>query len=71
MEKKQLLQQALKQLNDYIVKQKNLPSSDGLFVPLKDKSLEAVVTISSSKLDLTYTVFLQSWAPQKDWNSNK
>ena len=66
MEKKQLLQQALKQLNDYIVKQKNLPSSEGLFVQLRDRSLEGVVTISSSKLDLTYTVFVQSWAPQKD-----
>ena len=66
MEKKQLLQQALKQLNDYIVMQKNLASSEGLFEPLKDKSLDGVVTISSRKFDLTYTVFLQTWAPQKD-----
>jgi hypothetical protein len=67
MEKKQVLQQALKRLNDHPVKEMKLPSDEGLFIVSKGlSSRDDAVTISSSRLALEYTVVLQSWAPQKD-----
>ena len=67
VEKKQLLQKAIKQLNNHLVKEKGLASNIGLFVLQKKAfSGDATVTISSHDLDLSYSIFLQSWAPQKD-----
>jgi len=67
VEKKQVLQQALKRLNDHLVKEMNLTSDEGLFIVSKGlSSRDDAVTISSSRLVLEYMVVLQSWAPQKD-----
>ncbi len=62
-----MLQQALKQLNDCIVKDKGLASNVDLFFLSKGgENKDDVETISSHDLGLTYAIFLQSWAPQKD-----
>jgi len=70
MEKKQILQQALKQLNALLKEQMNISSDDGLFsesgYSLNNNGL---AKISSSKFEQVYTVLLQPWAPQKDINA--
>ncbi|NOQ87362.1 MAG: hypothetical protein GQ550_00410, partial [Gammaproteobacteria bacterium] len=67
VEKKQVLLQALKRLNDFLVKEMKLASDEGLFIILKGlSSRDDVVMIGSSLLALEYTVVLQAWAPQKD-----
>jgi len=70
MEKKQILQQALKQLNVLLKEAMDLSSSESLFsVSGRRSDSDGLVKISSSNLELAYTVLLQPWAPQKDINT--
>ena len=70
MEKKQILQQALNQLNILLTQQKNYTMDEQLFSSsVYAANSEYPVTIGSKHLDLTYNVLLQPWAPQKDINA--
>ena len=70
MEKKQILQQSLKQLNALLKEEKNFSSGEGLFsVSGRSSNGDGLVTISSSNPEQAYTVLLQPWAPQKDINA--
>lgn len=70
MEKKQLLHQTLKQLNNHCLKVQGEASNESLFVVTKEPVTEdGVVEIHNANLGMSYTVFLQSWAPQKDIDS--
>lgn len=67
VEKKQILQQALIQLNKLLESELSAAPSGDLFAAttrLSDSS--NLVTINSEQLGLEYTVFIQTWAPQKD-----
>ncbi|GMR00994.1 MAG: hypothetical protein BMS9Abin19_0340 [Gammaproteobacteria bacterium] len=69
MEKKQILQYALKQLNALLKEEMNLTSDEGLFSVFGNVSNSSgLLKISSSSLEQTYAVLLQPWAPQKDIN---
>ena len=70
MEKKQILQDALKQLNSYVSAQMSLPLSKDLFsLAGKVSDDDAPVTLNSDNNEQEYAVFVQSWAPQKDINA--
>lgn len=70
MEKKQILQQALKQLNTLLKAEKIVTSDEGLFSASgHNVNSDGLAKISSNDLDQTYTVLLQPWAPQKDINA--
>jgi len=70
MEKKQILQQALKQLNTLLRAEKAVTSDEALFSASgHDVNSDGLAKISSNDLDQTYTVLLQPWAPQKDINA--
>ncbi|MDT8281660.1 MAG: hypothetical protein RQ982_02480, partial [Gammaproteobacteria bacterium] len=70
MEKKQILQQALTQLNTLLKSETGSESSPDLFaVTTRLSGNSNLVTISSDPLALEYTVFIQAWAPQKDINA--
>jgi hypothetical protein len=70
MEKKQLLQQALKQLNALLKEQKNLTADEDVFsASAYVADSDGLAQISSSHLQQTYSVLLQPWAPQKDINA--
>ncbi len=66
MEKKQILQAALKRLNGMLEKKLSLDTDEKAFVISEDNG---VIKISGQNLALTYSVFIQPWAPQKDINS--
>ncbi|VAW53533.1 hypothetical protein MNBD_GAMMA06-741 [hydrothermal vent metagenome] len=72
MEKKQILQQALKRLNTQLTTQltteKNLTLTGNLFVAsgCTQNNNDGLAKISSNSLGQSYTVLLQPWAPQKD-----
>ena len=70
MEKKQILQQALKKLNALLKEEMNLSSTEGLFSITNSASYnDGPAKISSGNLDQIYNVFIQPWAPQKDINA--
>jgi len=70
MEKKQILQQALKQLNNMLPAKLLASADEALFTASPyNASGNGVAMISSDSLDLSYTVWLQPWAPQKDINA--
>ena len=70
MEKKQILQVALQQLNNSVGNEEN-PSPGGKPFSLAKQILgdREVVTLNSSNAAQQYTVFVQTWAPQKDINA--
>lgn len=70
MEKKQVFQQALKQLNN-LLKLKFGSAADGSLFAASGSVLndDGQLQISSSRSDQVYTVLLQPWAPQKDINA--
>ncbi len=74
MEKKQILQQALMQLNSAISKKKSLASSENLFSLSKQASRDkTTITLNGnnigSNIELAFNVMVQTWAPQKDINT--
>jgi hypothetical protein len=69
MEKKQILQQALKQLNSLLRAGLNVASDEASFSASYSVSSDNLAKINSSELDQAYTVLLQPWAPQKDINA--
>ncbi len=70
MEKKQILHQALKQLNALLKEQKNLTADEDVFsASTYVADSDGLAQISSSHLQQTYSVLLQPWAPQKDINA--
>jgi len=70
MEKKQILQVALQQLNDRISSEKSL-TDNALSFSLGKQVLDdrEIVTLDSGDAGHQYTVFVQAWAPQKDFNA--
>ena len=70
MEKKQILQQSLKQLNNLLPAKLRSTAGEALFTASPyNAGRNGVAKISSDSLDLSYTVWLQPWAPQKDINA--
>ena len=70
MEKKQILQQSLKQLNNLLPAKLRATAGEVLFTASPyNASSNGVAKISSDSLDLSYTAWLQPWAPQKDINA--
>lgn len=70
MEKKQILQQSLKQLNNLLLAKLRATAGEALFTASPyNAGRNGVAKISSDSLDLSYTVWLQPWAPQKDINA--
>ncbi|RKZ56225.1 MAG: hypothetical protein DRQ44_16925 [Gammaproteobacteria bacterium] len=71
MEKNQILQESLKQLNDHARAELSLASNENLF-ELASGSMQdydAVTINSSADPALSYKAFIQPWAPQKDINT--
>ena len=67
VEKKQVLQQALAQLNSRLHDELQPAVSGDLFsVKTRMASDSRQLTISSEQLEQEYTVLIQTWAPQKD-----
>jgi len=70
MEKKQILQQALKRLNGLLKSELRVASDEAFFSASSyNVNGDGLAKISSAGLDLAYTVLLQPWAPQKDINA--
>ena len=71
MEKKQILQEALKQLNDFMRKKKVLPPEESPFSVSNNllSNGEASVTLLLAGQEQRYAIFVQAWAPQKDINA--
>jgi hypothetical protein len=70
MEKKQILQQALMQLNDFVREQRQLASSENVFSLSEQTSMEnASITLSGVDMEQNFSVIVQAWAPQKDINT--
>ena len=70
MEKKQILQVALQQLNDYLGSELNRPASAMSFSLVKQVLDEReVITLDGGDAGCQYTVLVQAWAPQKDINA--
>ncbi len=69
MEKKQILQQALMQLNAFVCKQRRPDASENVFF-LSEHASETgdAVTLESSDFEQSLTVVVQTWTPQKDIN---
>ncbi|MFV2004482.1 MAG: type IV toxin-antitoxin system AbiEi family antitoxin [Gammaproteobacteria bacterium] len=71
MEKNQILQEGLKQLNDY-ARVSLTPEVSGDMFELASHSVEnydAVAINSSNNPEISYTGLVQPWAPQKDINA--
>ncbi len=70
MEKNQILQQALMQLNTASCNKQPLLSSENLFV-LSEPNLEGktALTLNTSNNQCIFNVMVQAWAPQKDINT--
>jgi len=70
VEKSQILQEGLKQLNDFARDEMNLALNENRFTLAKnDVDNYDAVAINSSNFGLFYTGFVQPWAPQKDINA--
>jgi len=71
VEKKQILQEALKQLNAFMRKKKALPAEEAPF-SLSESSLSngaTEIVLLWAGQEQRYPVFVQAWAPQKDINA--
>jgi hypothetical protein len=70
VEKRQILQLGLEQLNDFARSKMNLKPNDNLFT-LAEYAPERTdaVAITRTDQDQVYTGFVQPWAPQKDINT--
>ncbi len=70
MEKKQILQQAVTQLNTAISNSLPLTFNEKLF-SLSEQTTEGetLITLTSADKQLSFSVIVQTWAPQKDINS--
>ena len=70
MEKKQILQQALKQLNDFAVKNNPLVvESDAGRFSVKPSTQSTDGLLESECLEQPLLIMVQTWAPQKDLNT--
>ena len=70
MEKKQILQQALMQLNAFVREQRQLVSSENVFSLSEQTSMEKTpITLSGVDMGQNFSVIVQAWAPQKDINA--
>ena len=70
MENKQILQQAVKQLNNLCKQSMNHSSAEDLFsTSAYTSNSDEFTKISSNHFAQSYTVLLQPWAPQKDINA--
>jgi len=70
VEKKQILQKALKQLNGMLKDKVSLTVDEDAFsISAGASSSDGHAVIKSENLEQTYTVLLQAWAPQKDINA--
>ena len=70
MEKKQILQQALMQLNAFVRKERQLASSENVFYLSEQESIEkTAATLSGVDMEQDLSVIVQTWAPQKDINA--
>lgn len=70
VEKKQILQVALQQLNEVVGSDKNSAGSSGAFALTKQLSDgREIIGLDSSDGQLHYQVLVQTWAPQRDINS--
>ncbi len=70
MEKKQILQQALMQLNAFVREQRQLVSSENVFSLSEQTSMEKTpITLSGVDMEQSFSVIVQAWAPQKDINA--
>lgn len=70
MEKKQILQVALQQLNHYLRNELNLSAGEDFFSLAKRLSADReILSLNSVDAEQQYTVFAQAWAPQKDINT--
>ena len=71
MDKKQILQESLRQLNAYARKEKVSLGEEGLFSLSKKSSSSDVIEVSLlwQGQDQRYPIFVQAWAPQKDINA--
>ena len=66
MEKKQVLQQALMQLNAFIREERQLASSENVFSLSEQASMEnTTVTLSGVDMEQDLSVIVQTWAPKK------
>lgn len=70
MEKKQILQQALEQLNSVARNEVKLPPEDALFsISGRSRVEQGGAKLESPSLELSYSIVAQPWAPQKDINA--
>jgi len=69
VEKKQILQQALTRLNNFIENEAWLSPENNLFSLARSTTAENHEQIISADTVQSYTVFVQTWAPQKDINA--
>ena len=70
MEKKQILQQALMQLNAFVRKQRQLASNENVFSLSGHVSeTDDMVTLECGDFERSLPVVVQTWAPQKDINA--
>ncbi len=67
VEKKQILQIALQQLNEHVRNELNLSSGENIFSSAKQASGDSeIIALDSDHAEQRYTVFVQAWAPQKN-----
>ena len=67
MEKEKILQEALRQLNIFIGSQQNVISNEPLCSINNTVSTDNdVLAIKHDEVDLSYAIFVQPWAPQKN-----
>jgi len=70
MEKKQILQQALLQLNTFVRKEKQLAVDNNPFSLAGQSAVDSgLVTLKSDEFEVEVKVLVQAWAPQKDINT--
>lgn len=71
MEKNQILQECLSQLNNFTRDRKKLASNEAVYSCSKpdEADHDNLITISNTESGLTYTAFIQPWLPQKDISS--
>jgi hypothetical protein len=70
MEKKQILQQALMQLNAFVRQQRQLAPNENVFsLPDHASGRDDTVTLECGDCEQSFTVVVQTWAPQKDINA--
>ena len=70
MEKKQILQQALKKLNTYVSSELKQDFDEDMFSLQSSSAInDGPISLTASETGVTYPVFIQAWAPQKDINA--